>query len=106
MTGNGKLIGTNVVNPMVNEKIDEAVGIPEGVGTLHELLEIYSGIVNSPGSPFVASEENKEKRYTGAHKKAKKLDSRYKDPGNDYTSEHTGQKVENTDGKLLYTEEE
>lgn len=106
MAGNGKMIGTNVVNPMVNEKIDEALGIPKGVGTLHEALELYSGILNSPGSPAATSEENNKKGYTAAHKNANKLDPRNKDPSSDYTSDHTRQKVKNTDGKLLYTEEE
>lgn len=106
MAGNGKMIGINVVNPMVNEKMDEILGIPKGVGTLHEALELYSGLLNSPGSPGATSEENNAKGYNAAHKDAKKLDPRFRDPGNDFTTERTKDRVRNTDGRLLYTEEE
>ncbi|WP_394349963.1 RHS repeat-associated core domain-containing protein [Chryseobacterium vaccae] len=106
MAGNGKMIGINVVNPMVNEKMDEALGIPKGVGTLHEALELYSGLLNSPGSPGATSEENNAKGYNAAHKDAKKLDPRFRDPGSDFTTERTKDRVRNTDGRLLYTEEE
>ena len=105
MAGNGKMIGVNVVNPMVGEKIDEALGIPKGVGILHEALENYSGILDSPGSP-AGTPENIDKGYMAAHQKANKLDPRHKDPGKEYSSEHIKQNVKNTDRKLLYTEEE
>ena len=55
------MIGVNVVNPMVNKKIDEILGLPEGVGTLHEALENYMGILNSPGSPAASSPESNAK---------------------------------------------
>ncbi|WET51739.1 DUF6443 domain-containing protein [Chryseobacterium indologenes] len=105
MAGNGKMIGTNVVNPMVSEKIDEALGLPKGVGVLHEGLENYMGILNSPGSP-AGTPENKDKGYMAAHKKANELDPRHKDPGKEYSSEHIKQNIKNTDGKKLYTQEE
>jgi hypothetical protein len=41
-----------------------------------------------------------------AHKKANKLDPRHKDPGKEYSSEHIRQNIKNTDGKILYTQEE
>ena len=78
MAGNGKMIGTNVVNPMVNEKIDETLGLPKGVGTLHEGLEAYMGILNSPGSP-AGTPRNNDKGYMAAHKKANDLDPRHND---------------------------
>lgn len=105
MAGNGKMIGTNVVNPMVSETIDEALGLPKGVGVLHEGLEDYSGLLNSLGSP-AGTPENKDKGYMAAHKAANKLDPRHKDPGKEYSSEHIRQNIKNTDGKILYTQEE
>jgi RHS repeat-associated protein len=89
MAGNGKMIGTNVVNPMVNEKIDQALGLPKGVGTLHEGLESYMGILNSPGSP-AGTPENNDKGYMAAHKKANELDPRHNDgDGTVRVSSHT-----------------
>lgn len=41
-----------------------------------------------------------------AHKAANKLDPRHKDPGKEYSSEHIRQNIKNTDGKILYTQEE
>ncbi|RXM50312.1 MULTISPECIES: hypothetical protein [unclassified Chryseobacterium] len=93
-----KIIGTDVVNPMVSEKIDEALGLPKGVG-------VFMGILNSPGSP-AGTPENKDKGYMAAHKKANELDPRHKDPGKEYSSEHIKQNIKNTDGKKLYTQEE
>jgi len=105
MAGNGKMMGTNIINPMVNEKIDQALDIPEGVGTLHEALENYMGILNSPGSP-AGTPGNNDKGYMAAHKKANELDPRHKDPSSNYRNEHSRKTVKNTDAKILYTEEE
>lgn len=93
MADNGKMVGTNVVNPMVNESLDKISGIPEGVGILHDALEDYIGILDSPGSPPANSTENKKKGYDSAHKKAGELDSRYTDDnGNIEISNHTKQR--------------
>ncbi len=105
MAGNGKMIGVNVVNPMVNKKLDEILGLPGGVGTLHEALEDYMGILNSPGSPAASSPENNAKGYTTAHKKAKELDPRFKDPGSDYTGKQIREKRSDDNGRRYSTEE-
>lgn len=46
----GRLLGTNTVNPMVDEKINVLSGDGCGASIKHELLENISGILNSTDS--------------------------------------------------------
>ena len=79
MLDDGRMLGTNVVNPVVSENMDKEARIPNGVGVMHAALESYLGLLNSPGSPPADTDANKELGYNAAHKEASKLDPRYKD---------------------------
>lgn len=79
MLDDGRLLSTNVVNPMVTEKVDELSGNTGGATIKHELLENIIGVLNSPGSPAATSPQNRAKGYDAAHKGAKALDKNYKD---------------------------
>lgn len=79
MLDDGRLLSTNLVNPMVTEKVDELSGNKYGATIKHELLENILGVLNSPGSPAATSPKNGAKGYDAAHKGAKALDRDYKD---------------------------
>jgi RHS repeat-associated protein len=105
ITNGTRTVGTNVVNPLVNEKMDSALGIENNAGTLHEVLESYMGILNHPGSPSATSEENKQQGYYDSHQKANELDPRVKDPGKDFTQDYRRVKRHRENGSLYYEEE-
>lgn len=63
------------------------------------------GILNSPGSPAASSPESNAKGYTAAHKKAKELDHRFKDPGSDYSGKDIREKRSDDNGRRYSTEE-
>lgn len=74
----GKVIASQTVNPNQMDVIDAATGRGEGVGTLHETLEAYSGAVNSPGAkPAIADVDNAD--YDAAHADARQIDPRHKE---------------------------
>lgn len=105
ITNGVRTVGTNVISPLVNAKMDQALGIKDNAGTLHEVLESYMGILNHPGSPAATSEENKQQGYYDSHKKANELDPRVKDPGNNFTQDYHRVKQHKENGDIYYEEE-
>src|SRR5690606_8185174 len=57
--------------------IDGLTGRGEGVGTLHETLEGYSGAVNSPGAQPAYDKDVSNPAYDAAHANARSMDSRH-----------------------------
>ena len=105
ITNGVRTVGTNVISPLVNAKMDQALGIKDNAGTLHEVLESYMGILNHPGSPAATSEENKKLGYYDAHEKANTLDPRMKSPGTDFTQDYKRIKRHGEENKLYYEDE-
>src|SRR5690606_27895660 len=78
VNADGTVTATQNVNPNQMDVIDGLTGRGEGVGTLHETLEGYSGAVNSPGAgPAYDSAPNPA--YDAAHADARSMDPRHKE---------------------------
>ena len=99
MLDDGRLLGTNTVNPMVDEKINVLSGNGCGASIKHELLENIAGILNSTDSSPATSKENNAKGYDSAHNRAKALDKYYRDLDLDAFSGRFDVKKINANGK-------
>ncbi|MCP4458917.1 MAG: RHS repeat-associated core domain-containing protein, partial [Cytophagales bacterium] len=85
VNGDGTVTAETAVNPNQADVYADVYGTEAGTVVTHEILESYSGAVESPGtsSPTFADVQNKTdngKAYLKAHKTALKQDNRFVEP--------------------------
>ena len=74
---------SQVINPNDLGEEDSFYDTTKGVGVMHEILEAYSGTINSPGAINIVGEQNRAfglEWYKKAHNDANELDRRINYP--------------------------
>ena len=72
-----------IINPTELGEMDTFYNAVKGVGVMHEILESYSGAINSPGAISITGKQNRalgKDWYLNAHNKANELDPRINYP--------------------------